>query len=80
MSENLFNFCFYCGKKTQIIHKDLRKSYNGKMILITNVPLYNCKSCREVFYPSFVIKVFNKIPTLELDKNEYEYNSIKDFE
>jgi len=74
MPENISHFCFYCGKKSEITHKDLRKTYNGKMILIKDVPLYNCKSCREVFYPNYVIKIFNKLPNLNLDKNEYDFN------
>lgn len=74
MSENTSNFCFYCGKKYEMIYKDLRKTYGGKIVLIKNVPLYNCKSCREVFYPNFVIKILNKLAALKLDKNEYEFD------
>ncbi|MGE5329855.1 MAG: YgiT-type zinc finger protein [Deltaproteobacteria bacterium] len=76
MLENISYFCFYCGKKSEIIHKDLRKNLNGKMVLIKNVPLYNCKSCREVFYPNHVIKLLNKLPSLNLEKNEYEFESL----
>ncbi|MGE5474997.1 MAG: YgiT-type zinc finger protein [Ignavibacteriales bacterium] len=76
MTDKTSNFCFYCGKKSEVIHKDLRKPYNDRMILIKNVPLYNCKSCREVFYPNYVIKILNKLQSLKLDKNEYDFESL----
>ncbi len=76
MENNKTFFCFYCGKKTELIYKEIRKPVNGKIMVINDVPLFSCKSCREVFYPSFVIQVLNKIQKLELDSSRYSFESI----
>lgn len=71
-------FCFYCGKKTEIIKKDIKKSVCDKMISVKNVPLHCCRDCREIFYPDSVIIVLNKLPDRKLNKNEYMYEEIAD--
>ncbi len=76
MEHNKIFFCFYCGKKTELIYKDVRRPVNGKMTTINNVPLFSCKSCREVFFPAFVIQVLNKIQRLELDSSRYSFEDI----
>ena len=69
-------FCYYCGKKTETIYKEFRRPINGRMLLIHNVPLFFCRGCREIFYPDFVINVFNNIPKLELNSNKYKFEFI----
>jgi len=69
--------CFYCEKKTAVTFKSLKKSFNNKLYTINNVPIYYCTKCEEIFYPDFVIKVFNKIDWRILINNTYDFGYLQ---
>ena len=76
MDLNKSSFCYYCGKKTEIIHKQIRRSFNGRMVTIHNVPMFFCRSCREIFFPNYVINIFNAMSKLELDSTYFDFGTI----
>lgn len=76
MDNNSNFFCFYCGKKTETIYKEIRRPCSGKMVTIQNVPLFSCKSCREIFYPFFVISVLNSMSKAELNSARYDFKDL----
>lgn len=76
MEHNTSMFCFYCGRKTELVYKEIRKSFNQKMVTIHNVPLFHCKDCREVFYPDFVIDAFNNFAKLDVQTSNCDFKSL----
>lgn len=76
MENNTSMFCFYCGRKTDLIYKEIRKSFNHKMVTIYNVPLFYCKNCREVFYPDFVIDAFKNFAKSEEQPSKCDFKSL----
>jgi len=76
MEHNASTFCFYCGRKVNMIYKNIKKSFNGKVITIYNVPLYSCKDCREIFYSEFVIDTFKNMSQLEIDFSSCDFKTL----
>lgn len=55
----------------------MKKNVNSKNYNINNVPLYYCSECEEIFYPDFVIKVFNRLDWKLLAGSTYEFDYLQ---
>lgn len=60
--------CLFCGKKTTIHNINSQKKIRGKMITLTNAPVYYCDNCKETFTSKEVQGVFRYIQDRSLDE------------
>ena len=59
--------CLFCGKPTTIHKINAQKKINGKVVTLTNAPVYFCADCKETFLPKETQDVFTYIKERNLD-------------
>lgn len=70
--------CIFCHKTTTVHRINVQKKINGKVVTITNAPVYYCKDCDETFLSKESQDVFDYIKTRNLDNRNilFEFDEI----
>ncbi len=66
--------CLFCGKKTVIQIINATKRIKGKVITVTNAPVYYCNTCNETFTSKEVQDVFRYIQDRNMDEGCILFN------
>lgn len=66
--------CMFCGKNTTLHCINAKKSIRGKVITLTNAPVYYCDSCKETFLSKETQDVFMYIQDRSLDAKYILFN------
>ena len=66
--------CFFCGKQTTIHFINAQKKIKGKIVTMTNAPVYYCDNCKETFTSKEVQDVFRYIQDRGLDEKNMLFN------
>jgi YgiT-type zinc finger domain-containing protein len=66
--------CMFCGKSTSIHIINAQKKIKGKIITLTNAPVYYCDSCHETFVSKEVQDVFRYIQDRKLEDRSILFN------
>ncbi len=66
--------CLFCGKNTSIHSINAQKKINGKIITLTNAPVYYCDSCKETFLSKETQDVFRYIQDRSLEHKSILFN------
>lgn len=66
--------CIFCHKATTIYKINAQKKINGKVVTVTNSPVYYCKDCDETFLSKEAQDVFNYIKDRNLDAKSILYD------
>lgn len=68
--------CLFCSKPTTINRINIKKKVNGKVVTLTNAPVYYCEHCKETFVSKEAQDVLINIRERRLD----EKNILFDFD
>lgn len=66
--------CLFCGKKTTLHSVNMPKRIRGKVVTLTNAPVYYCKDCDETFISKEAQQVFRYIKDNNLDQRRILFN------
>lgn len=66
--------CLFCGKPTTIHQINAQKKINGKVVTLSNAPVYYCKPCDETYLSKEAQDVFSYIRDRNLDAKSIIYN------
>jgi YgiT-type zinc finger domain-containing protein len=66
--------CLFCEQKTTVHYINAQKRIRGKMITVTNAPVYYCDSCDETFMSKEAQDVFRYIQDRNLDARKILFN------
>jgi len=66
--------CLFCSKNTTIHYINAQKRIRGKIITLTNAPVYYCDNCKETFTSKEVQSVFRYIQDRSLDEKCILFN------
>ncbi len=59
--------CLFCGKNTTLHNINAQKKMRGKVITLTNAPVYYCSECKETFMSKEAQDIFRYIQDRSLD-------------
>lgn len=70
--------CFFCEKPTVIMTRNLQRRINGKIITLSNAPVYYCANCQEVFLSKEAQDAFGYIKANKLQDKAilFKYDDI----
>lgn len=68
--------CLFCSKETTIHNINAQKKIRGKIITVSNSPVYYCEDCKETFLAKETQDVFRYIQ----DRNLEEKRILFDFQ
>ncbi|MFZ5987403.1 MAG: YgiT-type zinc finger protein [Bacillota bacterium] len=70
--------CLFCSKPTTINKTNIKKKINGKVVTLTNAPVYYCESCKETFVSKEAQDVFIDIREKRLDEKSilFDFDAI----
>lgn len=68
--------CMFCSKVTTLYNINAQKKIRGKVVTISNAPVYYCEACKETFMAKETQDVFRYIQ----DRNLEEKRILFDFE
>ena len=60
--------CIFCSKPTTLHNINVPKKIKGKVITVTNAPVYYCEACDETFISKEAQDVFRYIQDRRLDE------------
>lgn len=60
--------CMFCGKTTSFHNINVQKKIRGKIITVTDAPVYYCQPCNETFLAKETQDVFRYIQDRNLDE------------
>ncbi|NMA33471.1 MAG: YgiT-type zinc finger protein [Clostridiaceae bacterium] len=66
--------CMFCDGNTTIHNINAQKRVRGKMITVTNAPVYYCDNCNETFLSKETQSVFRYIQDRRLDEKRILFN------
>lgn len=66
--------CLFCGRTTSVHIINAQKKIKGKIITLTNAPVYYCDQCKETFTSKEVQDVFRYIQDRNLDEQYILFN------
>lgn len=66
--------CLFCNRTTSIQIINSQKKIKGKIITLTNAPVYYCEQCKETFTSKEVQDVFRYIQDRNLDDQYILFN------
>jgi YgiT-type zinc finger domain-containing protein len=66
--------CLFCGKNTSIHYINAQKKIKGKIITLTNAPVYYCDTCKETFTSKEVQDVFRYIQDRNLEESKLMFS------
>ncbi|TYQ13193.1 UNVERIFIED_CONTAM: YgiT-type zinc finger domain-containing protein [Acetivibrio alkalicellulosi] len=66
--------CLFCSKPTSINKINIKKKINGKVVTLTNAPVYYCEKCKETFISKEAQDVLIAIREKNLDKKNVLFN------
>ena len=66
--------CLFCGKNTVIHNINAQKKIKGKIITLSNAPVYYCDTCKETFTSKEVQDVFRYIQDRGLEEKGLLFN------
>ncbi len=66
--------CMFCGKNTTIHTINAQKKIRGKIVTLTNAPVYYCSSCKETFLSKETQDVFRYIQDRSLEEKYILFN------
>lgn len=66
--------CLFCGKSTTIHKISAQKKIRGKVVTLTNAPVYYCDQCKETFQSKEVQDVFRYVQDRSLEEKNLLYN------
>lgn len=66
--------CLFCGKPTTIHKISVQKKINGKVVTLTNAPVYYCKPCDETFLAKETQDVLGYVRDRNLDARSILFN------
>lgn len=66
--------CMFCGKNTSIHTINAQKKIKGKIVTLTNAPVYYCADCKETFLSKETQDVFRYIQDRSLEEKYILFN------
>jgi YgiT-type zinc finger domain-containing protein len=66
--------CLFCSKNTTIHIINAQKRIRGKIVTLTNAPVYYCDQCKETFQSKEVTDVFRYIQDRSLEEKNLLFN------
>lgn len=66
--------CMFCSRTTSVHIINAQKKIKGKVITLTNAPVYYCEQCKETFTSKEVQDVFRYIQDRNLDDKNILFN------
>jgi YgiT-type zinc finger domain-containing protein len=66
--------CLFCGKPTTIHKINAQKKINGKVVTVTNAPVYYCAPCEETFLAKETQDVFTYVKDRGLENKSIIFN------
>lgn len=66
--------CLFCSKSTTIHMINAQKKIKGKIVTITNAPVYYCDKCQETFQSKEVQDIFRFIQDRSLEEKNLLFN------
>lgn len=66
--------CLFCNQNTTIHFISAQKKIKGKVITLTNAPVYYCSQCKETFLSKETQDVFRYIQDRSLDEKCILFN------
>ena len=66
--------CMFCGKPTTIHKINAQKKVKGRVLTLTNAPVYYCAECKETFLSKEAQDVFRYIQDRNLDERTMLFN------
>lgn len=66
--------CMFCGSITSIHNINAQKKIKGKIITLSNSPVYYCDRCKETFTSKEVQDVFRYIQDRGLEEKNILFN------
>ncbi|NJD01871.1 MAG: YgiT-type zinc finger protein [Ruminiclostridium sp.] len=66
--------CLFCGKPTTLHNINVQKKIRGKVITLSNAPVYYCQPCKETFQAKETQDVFRYIYDNNLDEKLILFN------
>ena len=66
--------CLFCSKSTKLYYISAQKRIKGKIITITNAPVYYCDQCRETFQSKELQDAFRYIQDRNLADKSLLFN------
>lgn len=66
--------CLFCGKNTTIHIINSQKKIKGKVVTLTNAPVYYCDQCKETFTSKEVQDVFRYIQDKGMEDKAILFN------
>ncbi|HOA54258.1 MAG: YgiT-type zinc finger protein [Acetivibrionales bacterium] len=66
--------CLFCDRTTTVHHINAQKRIKGKIVTLTNAPVYYCAHCKETFLSKETQDVFRYIQDRSLDAKRILFN------
>lgn len=66
--------CLFCGKTTTLHRINAQKKINGKVITLSNAPVYYCAPCKETFVSKEAQDVFSHVKDKGLENKSILFN------
>lgn len=66
--------CMFCGKNTSKHTINAQKKIKGKIVTLTNAPVYYCADCKETFLSKETQDVFRYIQDRSLEEKYILFN------
>jgi YgiT-type zinc finger domain-containing protein len=70
--------CMFCSKETTLHSINAQKKIRGKIVTISNAPVYYCEDCKETFMAKETQDVFRYIQDRNLEEKRilFDYQDI----
>lgn len=71
--------CIFCGRQTTIHRINAQRKISGKIVTLSNAPVYYCAPCKETFFPKETQDVFKLIQERNLQDKTilFQYDDMK---
>lgn len=66
--------CLFCGNVTTIHNINAQKKIRGKIVTLTNSPVYYCENCKETFLSKEAQDVFRYVQDRGLEERNILFN------
>ncbi|WP_010249148.1 YgiT-type zinc finger protein [Acetivibrio cellulolyticus] len=66
--------CLFCSNPTKVDRINIKKKINGKIVTLTNAPVFYCANCKETFISKEAQDVLIEIREKRLDEKKILFN------
>ena len=70
--------CLFCSRATTLHNINAQKKIRGKIVTVTNAPVYYCQECKETFLAKETQDVFRYVQDRNLEEKRilFDYEEI----